>query len=237
MTEPRILGRRSEQLEHPPALVAGLLIATAGSVGVAVLADSARENDGWAGYDLGFTKHLVGIRTLELTDLARALTFLGDVPVLCLLTVFTALLLWRVTKRLRPSVLLLAAVAGSGALTYAVKLLVARHRPGPSYLLGSIDTSYSFPSGHTLDSTAFLLTLAGLLWMSGARLVLRIVGGLIAVLLSVGIGLSRLYLGYHWATDVLAGWLLAITWLSVLATCAYLTRDLRLWPLRTLDRT
>ncbi|MFC5268076.1 phosphatase PAP2 family protein [Kribbella qitaiheensis] len=212
-----------------------MAIAVAGTIGTAMLADSATEKDGWAGYDLGLTKHLVGMRTFELTDLARALTFLGDVPVVCLLTVFTASLLWRVTKHLRPSVLLLTAIAGSGALTYAMKLLVARQRPGPSYVLGSIDTSYSFPSGHTLDSTAFLLTLAGLLWMSGARLMLRIGGGLIAVLLSVGIGLSRLYLGYHWATDVLAGWLLAITWLSVLATCAHLTRGLRLWPSRTLD--
>ena len=52
----------------------------------------------------------------------------------------------------------------------------------------------------------------------------RIAGTAIAVLLSGGIGLSRIYLGYHWATDILAGWLLAATWLSLVATGAYYTR-------------
>jgi undecaprenyl-diphosphatase len=212
-------------------LIARLLIAAAGIAAVATLADSARETDGLAGYDLGFAKDLVRVRTVQLTDLARALTFVGDVPVLLLLTLTAAVLLWRSTGRLRPAALLLVAMAGSGALTYGVKLLVGRHRPGIAFVLGSVDTSYSFPSGHTLNSAVFLMTLAGLLWMSRAGLPWRIAGGLTALLLSAGIGVSRIYLGYHWATDVLAGWLIAVTWLSLLASGAYVTRDLQGWRL------
>ena len=197
---------------------------------VAGLADSASESDGLAAHDLDFTQDVVGLRTVRLTDVARTLTFLGDVPVLVVLTLIAAVLLWRVTRSLRPAVLLSVAMAGSGALTYGVKLLVGRPRPGAVYTLGSADTTYSFPSGHTLNSAVFLLMLAALLWRAGIGW--RIAGTAVAVLLSVGIGASRIYLGYHWATDVLAGWLLAATWLSLVATGAYLTRDLGRWSLR-----
>ncbi|HET6984987.1 MAG TPA: phosphatase PAP2 family protein [Kribbella sp.] len=206
------------------AITPGLVVAAGGTAAVAGLADSVRESNGLAAYDVDFTSDVVRLRSVQLTDVARTLTFLGDVPVLVLLTLIAAVVLWRTTKSLRPPVLLLVAMAGSAALTYGIKLLVERQRPGVSYVLGSVDTTYSFPSGHTLNSAVFLLTLTGLLWMSRAGLGWRIAGTAIAVLLSVGIGASRIYLGYHWATDVLGGWLLAATWLSVVATGAYLTR-------------
>ncbi|WP_329478551.1 phosphatase PAP2 family protein [Kribbella sp. NBC_01510] len=202
----------------------GLVIAGVGVAAVAGLADSVRESNGLAADDPGLAHDVLGLRTVELTDVARALTFLGDVPVLMVFTLIAALVLWRVTKSRRPAVLLLVAMAGSAALTYGIKLLVERQRPGVGYVLGAVDTSYSFPSGHTLNSAVFFLTMAGLLWMLRVGLVWRIAGTAIAVLLSVGIGLSRIYLGYHWATDILAGWLLAATWLSLVATGAYYTR-------------
>ncbi len=202
----------------------GLVIAGVGIAAVAGLADSVRESNGLAADDPGLAHDVLGLRTVELTDVARALTFLGDVPVLMVFTLIAALVLWRVTKSRRPAVLLLVAMAGSAALTYGIKLLVERQRPGVGYVLGAVDTSYSFPSGHTLNSAVFFLTMAGLLWMLRVGLVWRIAGTAIAVLLSVGIGLSRIYLGYHWATDILAGWLLAATWLSLVATGAYYTR-------------
>jgi undecaprenyl-diphosphatase len=203
----------------------GLVIAAAGIVAIAGLADSVRESNGLAADDPGVANDVLGLRTVQLTDVARALTFLGDVPVLMVFTLIAAAVLWRMTRSRRPVVLLLVAMAGAAVLTYGVKLLVERPRPGVTYVLGAVDTSYSFPSGHTLNSAVFFLTLAGLLWMLRAGLVWRIAGTAVAVLLSVGIGLSRLYLGYHWATDVLAGWLLAATWLSLVATGAYFTRD------------
>ena len=206
------------------AAAPGLVIAAGGIAAIAVLADAARESNGLASDDPALANDVLGLRTVQLTDVARALTFLGDVPVLMVFTLIAALVLWRVTKSRRPAVVLLVAMAGSAALTYGVKLLVERPRPGVGYVLGAVDTTYSFPSGHTLNSAVFFLTLAGLLWMLRAGLVWRITGTAVAVLLSVGIGLSRIYLGYHWATDVLAAWLLAATWLSLVATGAYFAR-------------
>lgn len=204
--------------------VASAAVAVAGTLGVIGLADSATESDGLAAFDPEFTAEAVSSRTPVLTALARALTFIGDVPVLVTLMLIAALLLWRWTLSLRAPALLLFAMAGSAALTSGLKALIERKRPGITYVLGPIDNGFAFPSGHTLNSTVFFATLAGLLWVGlrsyGART--AVAAG--ALLLSVGIGLSRVYLGYHWATDVLAGWTVAITWLALVTLVAHFSR-------------
>jgi membrane-associated phospholipid phosphatase len=205
--------------------VASAAVAVAGTIGVISLADAATESDGLAALDPEFTTDVVAHRAPLLTTLARALTFVGDVPVLVALMLIAAFLLWKWTRGLRAPALLLFAMAGSAALTYGVKALVERKRPGITVVLGPVDNSFAFPSGHTLNSTVFFVTLAALLWVGlrsyGARTALAVA----AVLMSIGIGLSRVYLGYHWATDVLAGWTIAITWLALVSLVAYFSRS------------
>ncbi len=106
-------------------------------------------------------------------------------------------------------------MAGSVALTIGLKQLVARNRPARIDLLGAIDHSYSFLSGHTLNSAVFIAVAAYLVTRPYRHPVTQPAIVFIAVLLEAGIGLSRLYLGYHWASDVLASWLVALAWLSV----------------------
>ncbi|MEV6413609.1 phosphatase PAP2 family protein [Kribbella sp. NPDC051718] len=205
---------------------AGTALAAAGTVGAIALADAATESDGLAAFDPGFTADAVAARREPLTSLAHALTFIGSVPVLVALMLVAAVLLWRWTGTLRAPGLLLFAMAGSAALTYVLKLLVERKRPGITFVLGPVDNGYAFPSGHTLNSTVFFGMLAGLMWASLRSSRARTAVGLTATVLSLGIGLSRVYLGYHWATDVLAGWAIAVTWLTIVAAVAYFTRDL-----------
>ncbi len=202
----------------------GTAVAAIGSAGVIALADSATEGDGLAAFDPELTKHVVAIRTAPLTTLARILTFIGDVPVLVVLILVAGLLIYRRTRSWRPPALLLFAMAGSAALTYGLKVAVERQRPGISYVLGAVDTGFAFPSGHTLNSAVFFGMIAGLLWTRLQFSTTRVVVATAAALLSIGIGLSRIYLGYHWATDVLAGWTIAITWLAIVATLARLTK-------------
>jgi undecaprenyl-diphosphatase len=79
-----------------------------------------------------------------------------------------------------------------------------------------VGRSTSFPSGHATQSLATFVALALALavWWPRAARPLRV----IAVALAVGVGWSRVYLGVHWATDVIAGWLLAAAWVLV-ASC------------------
>ena len=108
-----------------------------------------------------------------------------------------------------------AAFAGAGMLTIALKNLIQRPRPAASaeFLYG---TTFSFPSGHALGSLVgygMLAYVIGATWVEGRRGRLEIVIG--TAVLIIAIGLSRLYLGVHYFSDVVAGYAVGVLWLSV----------------------
>ncbi|WP_051276841.1 phosphatase PAP2 family protein [Marmoricola sp. URHB0036] len=190
-----------------------VLIACLATTGVVALADAAREHDGVSRLDPTAAADIVRMRTPTLTELAHVFTFLGsEVVVGGLALVVLATLL----MRHQPSRAATFAIgmAGSAFLTVVVKLVVARPRPGEVDRLGALDTSYSFPSGHTLNSTVFIALVVWLLWPSVTRAgrIALVTGGAV---LAVGVASSRIYLGYHWLTDVLASGLVALAWLCV----------------------
>lgn len=189
-----------------PALVA--------AAGVVVFADAAAEGNGVTGLDPSVAREVLDDRSAVLTTLAHLLTFLGSEVVVGVLGIALMLGLYFRGRVLQAAAV---AVAMAGSVTWIVvlKRVVGRARPGSMDRLGPVDHSYSFPSGHTLDSAVLLgLALLFLVPMIRRRWSRWLVG-LAAVALAVGIGLSRLYLGYHWATDVTASWLLAFAWLTL----------------------
>ena len=110
--------------------------------------------------------------------------------------------------------LLLAASAGGVLLNELLKRLFARPRPDPAFHLTDVG-SLSFPSGHAMLSAIIYLTLAAFL----ARLVrsrdLKLYVVAVAFLLSLLVGVTRVYLGVHYASDVLAGWSAGLAWALV----------------------
>ncbi|MGW6194543.1 phosphatase PAP2 family protein [Kribbella sp. NPDC055110] len=207
-----------------PWVVVGLVGTVLGGVGFGWLADAAGEGDGLAAFDPELTADVVARRTPGLTEIAQSISFVGNVPVLLLLTAIVALGLWFRTKRWEPGALLAVGMVGAGALTYGLKVLIERHRPDAAFMLGPIDTGFAFPSGHTLSSTVFFSLLAALVWYADVRRATKIAATAMAIVLSLAMGASRVYLGYHWGTDVLAGWIVALTWLCLLATAVHLLR-------------
>jgi undecaprenyl-diphosphatase len=204
----------------------GLLVVVLGTTGFVLLADATEDGDGLAAFDPQLTADLVAHRHPPLSNIASAITFLGEVPVLAVLTVVAAILLRVGTRHWRPGLILIVGMLGAAGLTYGLKVLIGRHRPDASVVLGPVRQGFSFPSGHTLGSTVFFALLAAFLWHSGASRAVKLVGTAVALLMSLAIGLSRIYLGYHWATDVLAGWTVALTWLALIATTyAWLDRS------------
>ena len=191
-------------------LVLGACLAGAG---VGALADAAREHDGASRLDPVTATEVLGMRTPTVTHLARACTFLGSEAVvggLAIVVLVALLMRCQFTK----ATVFAIAMGGSAVLTVALKLLVARPRPGGLDRLGPLDATYSFPSGHTLNSMVFLALVVWLLWATvtyAGRVALVTSGAVLAA----GVGASRVYLGYHWLTDVLASGLVALAWLCI----------------------
>ena len=117
----------------------------------------------------------------------------------------------------RRALVLAAAMAGSAGLTVVLKLVFARHRPPVDLLADEALSTYSFPSGHSFNTAVFAGALAGFVLFSPASGRRKAVAASGAVAAATAVGLSRVYLAYHWFTDVLAGWALAAAWLCLVA--------------------
>lgn len=145
-----------------------------------------------------------------LEELARDLTALGGTGVLALvtLTVVGFLLLQRKTHAA-----LLLAVAVGGGMILSTLLKLGFERPRPDLVPHAVHVyTYSFPSGHAMLAAVTYLTLGALLARVQPQLRIKAYLLLVAVLLTVLVGISRVYLGVHWPTDVLAGWTVGAAW-------------------------
>jgi undecaprenyl-diphosphatase len=134
-----------------------------------------------------------------------AITRLGSVPVMVGISAVAALWLWRRRGRQVAAAALIAPVAAT-TLFLVIKQIFARARPPVvgHLMLGT----YAFPSGHATASTAACCSLAYVFWREG--FVSRRAALLIATILPFLVGVSRVYLDVHWATDVLGGWSLGL---------------------------
>ena len=122
-------------------------------------------------------------------------------------------------RRWTPLVLMLIAVAGSLGMTVAGKRLTDRARPPLAESIPPPETSASFPSGHALNSIVIAGMFCYLLISHLTGVADRAAAVTLTVLYVLAMGLSRVYLGHHWLTDVLASWCLGTAWLSVVITC------------------
>jgi undecaprenyl-diphosphatase len=154
-------------------------------------------------------------RTPALTAVAEILNVAGGLVALGSLAALAAGVLLR-RGRCVEAGLMAGAPAVSGLTDLALKLGYARPRPPVSGRLVEV-TGFSLPSGHALDATIVLGTLALVFGSALRRLAARVAVAAVTVVVVAVAGAARVYLGVHWATDVLTGWLLGGTWVAVCA--------------------
>lgn len=165
--------------------------------------------------DEPITDWVVRRRSSGATWFARRVTDLGDARVLVPVTVFT----WGTLgvaggRRVRSILVPWFALVGSTLISQVVKHIVERPRPSTALRAASA-SGFAFPSGHTIEAIAVwgaACILLSTLVSGWPRIAIRVVGAVVIV----AVGLSRVYLGVHWTTDVLGGWLLGGVWLAVL---------------------
>jgi undecaprenyl-diphosphatase len=143
-------------------------------------------------------------------DMMRDITAFGGITWVVLFTLSTLGYL-ALQRQMRAVAFVAVAITGGWILSWSLKWLFSRSRPDlvPH---GSYVVSASFPSGHSLMAAATYLTLAGLLARVQPQRRLKAYLLFLAILLTLATGVSRVYLGVHWPTDVLAGWTLGGTW-------------------------
>jgi undecaprenyl-diphosphatase len=155
-------------------------------------------------FDLAAIYYIASKRSEGLTRFVRALTDLGDVVALVAVGLIGTGLFVLLNKRRLAAVFALTSL-GSWVLSESTKYLVARPRPTVVAHLVALPTNLSFPSGHALCSMAIY----GCLGLLLARVLPRKVAWLppaLGIALALAIGMTRPYLGVHWPTDVLGGW-------------------------------
>lgn len=191
-------------------LILGFVLLAAGVFAFAALADAVGEG-ATQSFDNAVLLWMNARATPTLDGYALELSALGSgIPVLLVLLLATAFL-W--TSRHRYSVLMLwAAVAGGEVLNIALKKIFERPRPQLFPWRTPMARMSSFPSGHAMTGMIVYLMLAYLLARLAPNRAMRRLTFVVAVLLILGIGWSRLYLGVHYPSDVAAGYAAGFAW-------------------------
>lgn len=153
-----------------------------------------------------------------LEEAMRDLTALGGAVWLIFLSAGVAAALF-LQGRIGEGIVLAGAVFGGQVLTHLAKFAFARPRPDlvPH---GSFVYSASFPSGHSTMAAVTYLTLVVLIARTEPRRRVRAVYVGMAVILTIAVGASRVYLGVHWPSDVAAGWMMGAAWALLCALLA-----------------
>lgn len=166
------------------------------------------------------------MRTPELDRFFYGVTWLGSPSVVAGMAVAGVLL--ALLARRRRAALLLALVSVLSWLTAeGLKYAIARPRP-PLVDARVLETSFSFPSSHATLAAAFYGAAAYFLFHGLRRDTAKIVAGMLAALLILLVGVSRAYLGVHFPSDVLAGWMLGLLWLTLLVIADHLGQERRI---------
>ncbi len=195
---------------HGAAVFVAVLIIVAGTWGFIELLDEVREGDTqnvdeWAVRTLG---KYHDVRWLE--EIGRDLTALGGVTVLLLVTLAVVGYLLLVRK-FAAMWLVLIAVVGGQLLSTLLKFFIDRPRPDLVPHLSAVYTT-SFPSGHSMMSAVVYLTLGSLLARIVPSRAVKFYFIAVALIVTFLVGVSRVYMGVHWPTDVLAGWTAGLVW-------------------------
>ena len=153
------------------------------------------------------------LATPALTTAMRGISFLGSALFLTAITI-VVIIIFALRKWGREAKLLAITMIGASTLNTTLKLAFARPRPIPFFDLTPPET-YSFPSGHSLASCCFFAGLAAILSGRVKSRRMRIIIWIAASIMFLLIGLSRIYLGVHYTTDVIAGFAAALIWILV----------------------
>lgn len=209
------------------ALLPGLLVSAVGLIGFVAILDEVLERDAFEEIDTPLIEWFSEHRTESLNVAMEWITHaFGPVVLPILIAIGCGLWGWR-AKAWRDPVLIVGAMIFSTLASSVVKMIVERPRPADELqLIPGFETSFSFPSGHTTGAATLVLVTGYLVWRHDRRKRVLLAWGVSSVLLIGLVATTRMYLGYHFLSDVIAGACLGLFTLG-LVICADRWLDLR----------
>jgi len=214
--------RRWAPLRRKP-LAVGALVSLVFAVAFWELAEDFARSPVVAAFDAAVSAAVFALRTPQLTAFMRVITFTGGTIAISVITLCLVAFLW--PRRRDLALTALVAIAGGAALANVLKRSFDRARPAAEMALVALPGSFSFPSGHTMSS----LCVAGIASYIAGRSAMRpgakaaTIAGLF--LWAFLVAFSRVYLGVHWPSDVLASWFLGVAWLALIIGYAEASRE------------
>jgi membrane-associated phospholipid phosphatase len=204
-------------------LTTALLIALGAAIAIGALFVMAQHNAWLAHYDLSAARWGATNATATSTRWLREVSLLGGTPVMIAVALIAAIVEFARTRVREVFLFLLVVVLGQVLLTNLTKFIVDRPRPGIARLTGF--SGSSFPSGHAATAAATFAAVAFLVGRGRSQWVKAIAAGL-AFGIATAVATTRVLLGVHWLTDVLAGLALGWGWFA-LCSIAFGGRILR----------
>ncbi len=207
-----------------PHLALVLILVIGGGFAIAFTAvsgeiyESVVEKDGLSALDEPALNAAVDLRSPGLNAAITAFTNVGGPIGMPILAGTAAVVLALKRKSVAPLLLMIVAAAGSLLMTIGGKEALGRLRPPLEFAIPPFEYSPSFPSGHTLNATVLAGIFAYLLVLGQRHRRTRVLTVIVAILFVVAMGLSRVYLGHHWLTDVIVAWTLGVAWLAVVVS-------------------
>lgn len=166
-----------------------------------------------AEFDQALISFIRGFETPALTSIMKLFTFIGSFPVVLVIFLIVSFIFFRVLKSRTEIFLVAAVIVGTQVINMLLKLLFHRARPDIHLL---IDVGgYSFPSGHAMSAFAVYGILTFVFWRHIPKRIGRIsliIGSSMFILF---IGMSRIYLGVHYPSDIIGGYFASAAWLTV----------------------
>ncbi len=213
----RRLGRVPAEGALVLSLILGLAAVALAAAGVGKLVDDVTDGDGVAVLDHPVARFVAAHRAPPLTSVMEPVSTAGGPAGMAVIALAVGLLLAIAWRSWAPVLVLAVTCAGVLGLTIVFKAALGRSRPPLAQAVAAAH-GFGFPSGHAaaaaavFGAAAWLCSLRMRSWRS------RIAVWAAAAMLASLVGISRVYLGVHWTTDVIGGWIFGILWMAVVVS-------------------
>ena len=202
-----------EEKKHPivPFILLLLILGTCTWVFISIAKDF--EADHIRQFDYSIIQYVQGFISEPITNLIVKITFLGSSIGIAIITVVFSMILVLFRKYFLGIYLFMSVVIGYVGLNTVLKHIFQRERP--SFLRLVEEHGFSFPSGHSMGSMVLFGGLLFILFKLSKSAFVRVIGAIAASTIILIIGLTRVYLGVHYPTDIVGGYAAALVWLTI----------------------